>query len=248
MLFLLRKIRKKLMKKNRFTTYLLYAIGEIVLVVIGILIAVSLNNWNQLRIAKEKEKVLLVDFGTAIEKDSLAYQTSIQLMHLIFREYETLYKIHKGTLPADSLKNADIIRRIVGGRVVSLSNYSNIVSEILDPKIKMTILDYYDLLNRQVGLQSNYNNFVEERMRPFLAKQQLLNYGYHHQNLDTSELSGRKEGLIDVPRLLEKVAEKEVQQMLFEGTTKSQYLFGIETRLEDQRKKLRQEIKRVLSN
>ena len=132
MLFLLRKIRKKLMKKNRFTTYLLYAIGEIVLVVIGILIAVSLNNWNQLRIAKEKEKVLLVDFGTAIEKDSLAYQTSIQLMHLIFREYETLYKIHKGTLPADSLKNADIIRRIVGGRVVSLSNYSNIASEILE--------------------------------------------------------------------------------------------------------------------
>ena len=35
------------MKKNKFTTYLLYAIGEIVLVVIGILIAVSINNWNQ---------------------------------------------------------------------------------------------------------------------------------------------------------------------------------------------------------
>ena len=34
------------MKKNKVTTYLLYAVGEITLVVIGILIAVSLNNWN----------------------------------------------------------------------------------------------------------------------------------------------------------------------------------------------------------
>ncbi len=236
------------MKKNQFTTYLFYAFGEIVLVVIGILIAVSLNNWNQWRIAKEKEKALLMDFSNTIEKDSLAYHTSKQLMHLIFQEYETLYKIHKGTLPADSLKNADIIRRIVGGRIVSLSNYPNIASEILDPKVKMAVLDYYVLLNRQISLQSNYNNFIEGRMRPFLAEQQLFNYGYHHQNIDTLELSQRKEGLIEVPRLIEKLAEKEVQQMLFEGTTKSQYLFGIETRLEDQRRKLRQEIKRVLSN
>ncbi len=37
------------MQKNKFTTYLLYAIGEIFLVVIGILIAVSINNWNSKR-------------------------------------------------------------------------------------------------------------------------------------------------------------------------------------------------------
>lgn len=47
MLFLLRKVRKQLMKENKVTSYLLYAIGEIVLVVIGILIAVSINNWNE---------------------------------------------------------------------------------------------------------------------------------------------------------------------------------------------------------
>ena len=59
MLFILRKIRRKLMQKNKFTTYLLYAIGEIVLVVIGILIAVSINNANQPQINKEKEQVFL---------------------------------------------------------------------------------------------------------------------------------------------------------------------------------------------
>jgi hypothetical protein len=44
-----RKIRKRLLTENKFSKYLLYAIGEIVLVVIGILIALSINNRNELR-------------------------------------------------------------------------------------------------------------------------------------------------------------------------------------------------------
>ena len=42
-----RKIRQKMLTENKFSKYLLYAIGEIVLVVIGILIALQINNWNE---------------------------------------------------------------------------------------------------------------------------------------------------------------------------------------------------------
>ena len=49
-----RKIRQKLLTENKFSKYLLYAIGEIVLVVIGILIALQINNWNE----KQKEQKL----------------------------------------------------------------------------------------------------------------------------------------------------------------------------------------------
>ncbi len=45
-----RKIRQRLLTENKFSKYLLYAIGEIILVVIGILIALSINNWNENRI------------------------------------------------------------------------------------------------------------------------------------------------------------------------------------------------------
>ena len=41
-----RKIRQKMLTENKFSKYLIYAIGEIVLVVIGILVALSINNWN----------------------------------------------------------------------------------------------------------------------------------------------------------------------------------------------------------
>jgi hypothetical protein len=45
-----RNIRQRLVAENKLNKYLLYAIGEIVLVVIGILIALQINNWNQERL------------------------------------------------------------------------------------------------------------------------------------------------------------------------------------------------------
>ena len=54
-----RKIRQKMLTENKFSNYLLYAIGEIVLVVIGILIALSINNWNaEQKMGKEEIGIL----------------------------------------------------------------------------------------------------------------------------------------------------------------------------------------------
>ena len=53
MIKIFRKIRQKMLTENKFSKYLIYAIGEIFLVVIGILIALSINNWNDER----KEKI-----------------------------------------------------------------------------------------------------------------------------------------------------------------------------------------------
>ena len=47
MIKLFGKIRQKLLTENKFSKYLLYAIGEILLVVIGILIALNVNNFNE---------------------------------------------------------------------------------------------------------------------------------------------------------------------------------------------------------
>ncbi|MEO0573253.1 MAG: DUF6090 family protein [Bacteroidota bacterium] len=55
MIAILRKLRQKLLSENKFSKYLLYAIGEIVLVVIGILIALQINTWNEGKKTKEEE-------------------------------------------------------------------------------------------------------------------------------------------------------------------------------------------------
>ena len=56
-----RKIRKKLADDNKPLKYMGYAIGEIVVVVVGILIALSINNWNEYRKERTKEKDALED-------------------------------------------------------------------------------------------------------------------------------------------------------------------------------------------
>jgi len=59
MLPFFRKIRYRLAQDNKFLQYSRYAIGEIVLVVIGILIALQINNWNERRKEKTLEKEYL---------------------------------------------------------------------------------------------------------------------------------------------------------------------------------------------
>ena len=66
-----RRIRKSLLQENRFSQYLLYALGEIILVVFGILIALQVNNWNQRRIASNKEQIILKELHLEFEKNKL---------------------------------------------------------------------------------------------------------------------------------------------------------------------------------
>lgn len=69
MLFLLRQVRRKLMNENKFTTYLLYGVGEIILVVVGILIAVSIDNWNETNQLREREKVYIAEIRENLKED-----------------------------------------------------------------------------------------------------------------------------------------------------------------------------------
>ena len=64
-----RKIRKKMADDNRPLKYRRYAIGEIVLVVIGILIALQINTWNEDRKQKKKEVKLLENLMTSLKSD-----------------------------------------------------------------------------------------------------------------------------------------------------------------------------------
>ncbi len=72
-----RRIRQQLMADNKTGKYLLYALGEIVLVVIGILIALSLNNWNSKRKEKEKEIALLKELSLNLDKTRQAIDLSL---------------------------------------------------------------------------------------------------------------------------------------------------------------------------
>ena len=69
-----RQIRYNLMKQNKTSQYFKYAIGEIVLVVIGILIALSINNWNEARKSSAFEEEILTQVKANLIKDKLSLE------------------------------------------------------------------------------------------------------------------------------------------------------------------------------
>lgn len=89
-----RKIRFDLMEKNKTGKYLKYVIGEIVLVVIGILIALQINNWNETRKQHKIEKELI----TSVKNDLIQDKAFIQLIIEFIEPKIEAYKALNGDL------------------------------------------------------------------------------------------------------------------------------------------------------
>ena len=81
MIKLFRNIRKNLLAEGKTSKYLKYAIGEIILVVIGILIALQVNNWNENRKTQQRQTIFLNNIKQDLTNDL------IQLNQII--DYQT---------------------------------------------------------------------------------------------------------------------------------------------------------------
>ena len=98
-----RKIRKQLSDDYRPFKYMRYAIGEIVLVVIGILIALQINNWNENRVQTKLVNGILIEIYANLQTDQKELKNDIEfaekfIKNLIFIE-NNLTKIEQDSLP-----------------------------------------------------------------------------------------------------------------------------------------------------
>ena len=99
MMKIFRKIRYELMKKNKVRNYLKYAVGEIVLVMVGILLALQVNNWNENRKNNIKEQAILNELHKDFKKnlDTFYPVKRSQLStynsgNIVFRNIHTLHR------------------------------------------------------------------------------------------------------------------------------------------------------------
>lgn len=87
-----RHIRKSLIQENNMGKYFKYAIGEIVLVVIGILIALQINNWNEKRLNSNKETAVLANIHKEFKQNKIQLDSVVSLHK---RAYKNCGKIIK---------------------------------------------------------------------------------------------------------------------------------------------------------
>ncbi len=97
MIQVFRKVRHQLVRQSKLRQYLLYAFGEVLLVVIGILIALQINNWNERQKTKDEEIKLLKTFKSNLEDDMYM----IEYFDKEFSKVETSIHIIKTTLEED---------------------------------------------------------------------------------------------------------------------------------------------------
>ena len=101
-----KNIRRKLAAQNRATAYVRYAIGEILLVVIGILIALQVNNWNTKRLNYQKSiqyhERIIQDLDRFIQRTDHVKTVSIRTIRVMSI---ALGCLEKGKLPKDKIQD-----------------------------------------------------------------------------------------------------------------------------------------------
>ena len=99
------KLRQRLLKEGKTARYLKYALGEILLVVIGILLALQVNNWNEWRIEREEEQMVLRQLRDDYQANLAQLDQKIRMRGYILEAAEFVLHAmdHPETTPRDSL-------------------------------------------------------------------------------------------------------------------------------------------------
>jgi hypothetical protein len=165
-----RHIRQNLIMENKTSKYLKYAIGEIVLVVIGILIALSINNWNEGRMDRLLEKKFLIRFDEEISTNIGSISNSIMLNKNRMKRAEFLMKSIDSPQLAENSASY-FIRSIEHAGytfypVISDNTFQEIKSSgklslIRNEKIRSALQQYYSWWSFDLGQY----NFIREDMQ-----------------------------------------------------------------------------------
>lgn len=110
MLKIFRSVRKRLLQEKKFRNYILYAIGEILLVMIGILLALQVNNWNSNRKAKNDLENTLHTVASDLKRDTI---TAVELIKIIKKTQETSELVIDKKVTIENFKDHPRTRSLV---------------------------------------------------------------------------------------------------------------------------------------
>jgi len=184
-----RKIRQNFFTPDKALGYLKYGIGEIILVVIGILIAIQLNEWNQHRLERKQYTVVLRNLQEEFNRTkklladiTARYVNSIQannlLMQMIASEDESLSELRIDTLIAKCTMQPPFFP--LQPTLAELMNSGNIKS-LPNDQLKRKLYDWESTIkwfHFDYDLYINFNNF---QFQPY------LNTRWSWKNIDIAD-------------------------------------------------------------
>ena len=192
-----RKIRYDLMEKNKTGKYFKYAIGEIVLVVIGILIALQINNWNENR----KNNIAEADYYCRILDDfelnkKLIDETSELITNKIKLCKELLIDLNNIPNDRSKILNDFVVAVRQDVFVPSTITFDDLTSSgqlklLTDIKLKNRLIEHSTFLNNTLNLLQENRNELIKRMMDY---ESTIEFGYQdidylNQELDKEHIA-----------------------------------------------------------
>lgn len=199
MLKFLRKIRKKLLNEGSLKRYLLYAVGEIILVVVGILIALQLNNWNQKRLNKKLEIQYYLNMKDQMNKDLNTIYNEINYNQILLNQFSYA----KSLLMQKDVSKMDTLGKIVL-RMIDYADFrrkSNVYLTLVNSG-EIKYINNYKIIEGLQSLEENYSyiNRIEDthlkailfqvvpeikqviKINPIKVENIKILFSYHFQN------------------------------------------------------------------
>ena len=205
MLRFLRQLRQSKLSGNQFLKYFLYALGEILLVVIGILLALQIDAWNNDRIQKKKELIYLKEIRLNLQDDleligfcldsnqkkDSAISKSFDAMLHGNSNLEAMFAISRN-MPILAEFSVFTQNRVAFDNMLSAENIDLITSDTL----RTLLSDYYAEENLLDGTQERVKELTRifvDHMSPMLMTRENINQLFQTENdfISGSELDFR---------------------------------------------------------
>jgi len=223
-----RQIRQTLLSENKFSKYLLYAFGEIVLVVIGILIALQINNWNE----ETKERNKEVTYLKNIQRDLKDQLNSIDEQIASESSFVNTAAYLMNAYKEDTFKNidSDFFSKLTDLQsrktfLIIDPTYTDLLSSgnidiIRNSDFKDQLIKYYqDLERREKIIQNNNSLLVDQqfasvfvRLGYYFNQEGIGQYNYMNRNSSSLPL-GYKDKLADTSKKILHRPENALQLM-----------------------------------
>lgn len=198
-----------MLTENKFSKYLIYAIGEIILVVIGILIALQINNWNENKKSISQAEKHLETMKLNLQYDILQAemllsetQTTIDYANDFLDQFKTLK-------PVDNNVQMYLIYLMFERNIeVNESGLNALLNSnsmaFIDQNLKNKILNYYRYLEQLKSRELNANTEINTSYEPYVKE----NYFWIYNK--TNPWHRQAEFYKDDPRTLENIDLKSV--------------------------------------
>ncbi|WP_445385832.1 DUF6090 family protein [Robiginitalea sp. IMCC44478] len=180
MIKIFRTIRKRFLSENKFSKYLAYAIGETILVVLGILIALQVNTWNEERKDRQEEQLILSALNKDFTKNLELFETAKEIHYTAKANAEKLLALVNSPKEENFFTDENIA--LVKGALESHTfNPSNGVVHSLissgnyqllqNDSLQSLIISWNDVLQDYTEEELAATDFWNTRYEPFLIEQ-----------------------------------------------------------------------------